>query len=194
MVMKKPRIAAAIFAVLAGASCSTHGSSEPKLPNVALLDAQGAAVDLGQASQRATLTVLVFFSAHCHVLDEHEPRIRALYDAYAARGVQFFMIDSEVGGSPERDSAEAKKRAYPFPILVDRGAKLADALGAECSTFSAVVDATGHIRYRGGIDDDKTHLRETATPYLKDALDDLLAGRAPRVASSKALGCALEKW
>jgi hypothetical protein len=193
MVLRQLRIGvAAAFAVCV--SCATLGSTEAKLPDLTLIDAQGGLVDLRPASERTPLTVLVFFSAHCHVLDAHEPRIRALYESYKARGVQFLMIDSEVGASPERDGVEAKTRAYPFPILIDRGGKLADSLGAQYSTYSVVVDATGSVRYRGGIDDDKTHLRENATPYLKNAIDDLLDGRAPRVASGKALGCALEKW
>jgi hypothetical protein len=138
--------------------------------------------------------VIVFFSPDCRCLDVHEPRLRALFDAYHPRGVQFLMVDSEARGSLERDAFEAQRRGYPFPILGDRGARLAEALGAEYATYSVVVDGSGRVRYRGGIDTDKTHLHDDATPYLKDALDDLLADHEPRVAAGKALGCSLQKW
>lgn len=180
--------------VLAGVSCAGPAPSAPRLPSISLIGPGGAPVDLPRATPGARLTVVVFFSPHCHCLDQHEPRLRALYAEVHPKGVELLMIDSEVGASRERDDFEASKRAYPFPILTDRGAKLADLLGARYATYSVVVDGDGRIRYRGGIDDDKTHLHDDARAYLKDAIDDLLAGRAPRVAEGKALGCALERW
>lgn len=147
-----------------------------------------------RAAQSARLTVLVFFSRHCHCLDAHEPLLRAIAGAYGPRGVTFSMVDSEIGASVERDEAEASVRGYTFPILIDPGARLAGRLGAEYATYSVVVDATGRVRYRGGIDTDKTHPTSDATPYLENAIDDLLAGRAPRVPEGKTLGCALQTW
>ena len=153
-----------------------------------------SAVDPAALPARAPWTVLVFYSPTCHCLQQHEARLRALYDAYHPRGVQFFMVDSEVRGSPDRDEAEARRRGYPFPIVRDAGATLANELGATYATYSVVLDAAGRIRYDGGIDSDKNHLHEDATPYLQDALDDLLGGHAPRRAEAKTLGCALDKW
>jgi hypothetical protein len=108
--------------------------------------------------------------------------------------VQFVLIDPEVSATPEGDAAEASRRGYSYDMILDRGAMLANALGAEYATYTVVVDREGVVLYRGGIDSDKTHLHDDATPYLRDALDDLLAGRPPRRAEAKTLGCALEKW
>jgi peroxiredoxin len=179
---------------LAFVSCATGGLPVARLPTAPLVRPGGETVDVRQLAQASTLTVLVFFAADCHCLQEHEGRLKALYEQYRPRGVQIFMIDSEATASPERDQAEALQRDYPFPILSDRAAWLANRLGADYATFSVIVDAEGYVRYRGGIDTDKDHLRDDATPYLKDALDDLLAGRSPRVAEGKTLGCSLQKW
>lgn len=177
------------------ASCAATGhDAAPVVPSLPLVGVRGEPIDTRALVERAALTVIVFFSPDCRCLDIHEPRLHALFDAYHPRGVQFFMVDSEVRSSLERDSAEAQRRGYPFPILGDRAARLADALGAEYATYSVIVDASGRVRYRGGIDSDKTHMHDDATPYLKDALDDLLADREPRVAAGKALGCSLQKW
>jgi Redoxin len=165
-----------------------------EVPSAPLVDEHGESVDLRRLAAGAPWTVLVFFSPGCHCLKVHEPRLVALYDADRSRGVQFVMVDSEVRGSPARDAAEAKERGYPFPILLDRGARIADAVGARYASYAVVLDATGRIHYRGGIDSDKTHLHEGATAYLEDALDALLDHREPRVAEGKTLGCALEKW
>ncbi len=182
-----------VFWLLACSSCAA-GPPVPQVPSAPLVRSGGETVDVRELAGSARLTVLVFFSARCRCLDQHEERLKALYDQYRARGVQLLMIDSEANASPERDEAEAQRRGYPFPILGDRGGRLADQLSARYATYSVVTDGEGRIRYRGGIDSDMNHLRDDATAYLRDALDDLLAGRSPRVAEGKTLGCSLERW
>jgi hypothetical protein len=136
-------------------------------------------------------TVVVFFSTECHVLAVHDERIRKLAADFAPRGVRFLAVDSEVGATLDRDRAEALQRHYPFPIVIDRGGELARTLGAAYSGYTVVLDRDGTVRYQGGIDSDRVHLRDDAVHYVSDALTDLLAEKAPRVTESKALGCAL---
>ncbi len=197
MVLNVARVTLAVaLLAVACASCAAadHSAVAPEAPAVALVGDRGEAVDARSLAGRAPLTVLVFFSPECHCLAVHEPRLRALFERDHPRGVQFVMVDSEVSGTPERDLEEARERGYPFPILRDRGAKLAEALGAKYASYSVVLDSTARVRYHGGIDSDRTHLHDKATPYLSDALDDLLANREPRIAEGKTLGCALQTW
>ena len=184
------------FAVALSMS-SALGCAEARpaaLPQTPLTQLDGMQVDARQLAAGAPLTVLIFFSPDCHCLKLHDGRLRQLYEAYHPKGVQFLMVDSEKRGNPESDAAEAKARSYPFPIVLDRGGRLADALGAQYATYTVVVDPQGQVRYRGGIDSDKMRLSDDATPYVRDALEDLLAGRAPRQGDTKSLGCSLEKW
>jgi hypothetical protein len=175
------------------ASCVAQVPHATRMPNAPLIGPHGESLGVRGLSELAPLTVLVFFSPDCDSLTLHDARLRALAAAYHPRGVQLFMIDSERRGSLERDAAEARRRAYGFPILLDRGARVADLLGAEYATFAVVLDSTGRVRYRGGIDSDRMYLHDDATTYLADALDDLLASREPRVTEAKALGCALQR-
>jgi hypothetical protein len=140
------------------------------------------------------VTVLVFFSPGCHCLAAHDARLVDLYTRYRPRGLELLMIDSETTGSAERDAREAERRGYPFRIVRDPGARLADALGAAYASYAVLLDAQGRVRYHGGIDSDATRLHDDARLYLRDAVDDVLEGRAPRVAEGEALGCALQKW
>ena len=179
---------------LALAGCASARPAGPAVPSTPLVTPTGVTLDARELVAGAKLTVLVFFSPDCHCLDQHDARLRELAAAYRPHGVQLVMVDSEVHATPEADSAQAAQRGYRFPILVDHGARLADAVGAQYATYSVIVDAQGHVLYRGGIDSDKTHLRATSTQYLRDALDDLLAGKQPRVADAKTLGCSLQKW
>jgi len=54
-----------------------------------------------------------------------------------------------------------------------------------------VVDAQGLVRDSGGVDSDMVRLTPDATPHLRNALDELLAGRTPEVAG-RARGCVLQ--
>jgi hypothetical protein len=160
----------------------------PSVPSLELAGTDGARHAV--VSPRGP-TVLFFFSAHCSCQTAHDGRYRALYEAYHPRGVGFFAIDSEDGVSLDADVEYARARGYPFPILRDDGARLARAVGAEFATYSLVVAPDGKVLYKGGIDSDRTTLRSDARAFLKDALDDALAGAAPRVAEGEVLGCAL---
>jgi hypothetical protein len=142
----------------------------------------------------APLTVLVFFSPNCAYQTAHDERLRLLHDQYRPRGVAFFSVDSETSGSLARDEQEARARRYPFPILRDEGARLARAVGAQYATYSVILDRDGRVLYSGAIDGDRVTLRDATPWYLRDALEDLLAGRALRVTHSEAPGCALQTW
>lgn len=184
---------AVLAAALSLAGCASKPA--PATPDaVALTSVDGSARAYRELVRAAPLTVFVFVSADCPCLEAHLDRLRAIASAYGARGVQFVAVDSEVGASTERAGVEARRFSLPFPIVIDPGAKLANAFGAMYATFTVVVDRDGAVRYRGGIDSDKRKLHDGTIPYLRDALDDLLAGKPPRRAEGKTLGCVLRKW
>ena len=109
-----------------------------------------ARVDPALLPSRAALTALGFFSADCHCFAAHDARLVALAGRYAGRGVSFVVVDSEVGADASRDAAEAARRGYPFPIVVDRGAKLAAQAHAVYATYSVLLDAQGACSTRAG--------------------------------------------
>jgi hypothetical protein len=176
------------------ASCAPTVALPAQLPDVVLSGPDGRSMALAPVVAGARATLFVFYSAGCHCLKLHEDRLRELFAAYRAKGVESFLVDSERDASAERDAAEARGRGYPFPIWIDTHARLARALGAEYATYSVVVDGHGRVAYAGGIDTDEMHLHLDATPWVANALDDVLAGRAVRSPHGKTLGCALELW
>ena len=183
----KRAIVVAVLALLSACATSSPGrvtSAE------GLLGTDGAVHALLPPSSDA-YTVVIFFSRDCHVLAAHDDRIRKLAADFGHPRVRILAVDPEVDASLERDRAEVERRRYPFPVVIDRDGELARALGATFAGYTVVLDHDGNVRYRGGIDSDRVHLRDDATRYLADALTDLLGGKAPRVAESKALGCAL---
>ncbi len=186
-------LAFALAATASGALGACGGTRAPRLPSIELVGSDGAPHRLADLPGRAKLTVVTFFSADCPCQRIHDERLRALAEAYARRGVQVVAIDSEASASPQADAAEAKKRGYPYPVLSDPEGAAADALGAEFATYSVILDAAGRVRWAGGIDSDRHALDPDAVPYLRDALDRLLAEKEPAAAPGPALGCALRR-
>ena len=126
-------------------------------------------------------------------MSAHEPRLKGIFEDYRSQGVQLYLVNSELGADPGRDAQEAVRRGYPFVLLTDPEARLARSVGAEFATHTIVVDAQGLVRYSGGIDSDMARLKPNATPHLRNALDELLAGRSPET-SGRALGCTLQLY
>lgn len=185
--------AAALAAALVVTACApSRASSSPVVPSLQLVDTAGGTTTMPDDLARAKFTVVVFYAEHCPCFRVHEERLRELAKAYADRGVRLILVDSEVSATAERDARDAAERRLPA-IVQDPGAKLADALGADYATYAVVLDAQGRLRYRGGIDSDKERLHDDAVAYVRNAIDDLLAGREPRTTEGKVLGCALQK-
>jgi peroxiredoxin len=173
------------------AACAAVVPTTITLPRTTLSGSDAQSHVLPVSEGRA-LTLLVFFSAACDCQTAHDARLRELAQHYRPRGVTVFAVDSELDASPKRDAAEARRRRYPFPILLDQQGVLAKGLGAEYATYAVVVDAHGRVHYRGAIDSDLAHTHDQATLYVRDALEDLLAGHEPRRDKVEALGCSLQ--
>jgi hypothetical protein len=190
MAMKKTALAC-LFVVACGGAAVTPVA---QWPTITLAATSGETATYPRDLAGARFTVFVFFAKSCPCFGAHDARLRALADKFGSRGVRFVIVDPEVGRTVQDDALAIQGRNLPGPVFLDAGAQLASRVGAVYATYSVVVDASGQIRYRGGIDSDKSHLRSDNTPYLADALDDLTAGRQPRRAEGKTLGCALQMW
>jgi len=170
---------------------STSANVVP-LPTEASVFAASPA-DLPRLTRGATLTVVVFFSAHCPCQRAHDEKLRELAATYEPQGVRFLLIDSEASSSLTNDAAEARQRQYPFAILSDPAGQWAEKFGAVYATYTVILDPALRARYHGGIDSDQARTTATAEPYVRNALTDLLHGAEPRVSHGKTLGCSLRR-
>lgn len=140
---------------------------------------------------KASFTIVEFFSAHCPCQARHDERLRALAAQYRDQGVAFLAVDSEADATLSRDALEAARRRYPYVILVDPEGRAARVMEANYATYSLLLGRDGRMLYRGGVDSDRSHLREDATPYLRNAIDDAIAERPIRLPEARTLGCSL---
>lgn len=152
------------------------------------------------ALKGAKATIVVFTCNHCPYAVLNEDRLIAVARDYAAKGVAFAAINSnDAGKYPEDSFAEMKKRAaekrFPFPYLRDEGQDAARAYGATHTPHLFVLDKDLKLAYTGAVDDDSSYKirKPVEKPYLRDALDDLIADRPVRAPETHAIGCTI-KW
>jgi peroxiredoxin len=140
--------------------------------------------------------VLIFSSNRCPTAKAYAERMNALQRDYGPRGVQLLAINSNdphlyPDESPARMVERATEDGYTFPYLFDEGQSVARAYGPRCTFHVFVLDRGRRVRYTGRFDDSR--LPGTVTTHdLRNALDDVLAGREVRVAETRAFGCSLD--
>jgi peroxiredoxin len=97
----------------------------------------------------------------------------------------------------EPDKAEAFNRGrggVPSALLIDASGTVGATYGAKTANHMFIVGKDGTLVYAGGIDDGETMNPKkvlAAHSYVRPALEDILAGKAVRVATTQPFGCAL---
>lgn len=171
------------------------GQTGPDFSLPGVDDRTYALADLLQANQ----AVAVIFSCnHCPYVRAWEGRMKQIQADYASKGVTLVAINANDPVSyPDDDMPKMKERAaqegFNFPYVQDVSQAVARAYGGTHTPHVFLLDSAGGLRYRGAIDDNYEEPDAVQHHYLRDALDAVLAGDAPSIATTDARGCTI-KW
>jgi peroxiredoxin len=166
-------------------------------PDFSLQGVDGKTRDLKSYSS-AKVLVVAFTCNHCPYVQAYEERIKSLVAAFRTQGVAFVCINANNDQShPEDSFIEMKKRAeklkFNFDYLRDETQEVARDFNAACTPEFYVYDQSRRLRYHGRLDDNHKDASAVKFTFLKDAIEDLLQGKPPRVAQTAAMGCSI-KW
>src|SRR4051794_22463025 len=166
------------------------------VPAFALPDTEGAEhrVPLAEAPPA---TVLVVTCLHCPYVIAWNPRLRAVAEEYALRGVRFLGIHANDATRYPADSLDHMRRfvrehSWPYPYLHDESQDVARALGGEVTPHVLVLEWEQRLVYRRGPDADARRPSPDRA-WLRSALDAVLAGHAVAEPETRARGCSV-KW
>lgn len=178
----------AVVGALMVAAIAAAGAAPP----VALPDVNG---HMHRPLETGRTTVIIFIADDCPRVNTYSPEINRMCKAYARRGVIFYLIEVNPGTTPAAARKHAVAYGYRCPVLLDGKHRLARFCGAKVTPECAVIGPDGKILYHGAIDDLYYSIvgsRESATRhYLRDALDDVLAGRPVRTPATESFGCSI---
>jgi hypothetical protein len=136
---------------------------------------------------------MIFVLPDCPIANSYAPEIGRLHAWLAERNIPLYLayVDSEM--TDDAAMQHAKDYALNLPALVDRKHEWARRAGATRTPEAVLFSSSGEIMYRGRIDDRYAALgkrRPEATEhFLKDAVEDLLAGRSVKQPRTEAVGC-----
>jgi len=151
----------------------------------------GGIVELTDKSKNKA-TVVCFLGAECPLARLYGPKLNEMTKHYASSGVQFIGVNSNQQDSLEDVQQYAKRYEIQFPMAKDFGNEVADRFQAVRTPEVFVLDENLKVQYRGRIDNQYLpgiSRAETTSHDLKDALDQVLAGKPVEVASTKPNGC-----
>lgn len=136
--------------------------------------------------------VLIFVATKCPVSNAYNDRMEKLAQDYKAKGINVIGINSNVAELAAEVKSHAAEKGLTFTILKDEGNKIADRLGATRTPEAYVIDAGGKLVYHGRIDNSQNTANITAND-LRDALDEMIAGKPVTKTGGAAFGCTIKR-
>ena len=149
--------------------------------------------------QDARLLIVAFTCNHCPYVIGSEGRIKQLVNDYADRRVRLVAINSNETENHPDDNFEhmithARDQQLNFPYLRDERQDVAKSFGAIKTPQFFLLDENRKVRYIGRMDNNPKDESKATTRELRDALEDLLAGRDVSVPLTEPIGCTVKWW
>jgi len=136
--------------------------------------------------------VLIFIATRCPVSNAYNDRMEALAQDYKAKGINVIGINSNVTEPASEVKSHAAEKHLTFTILKDDGNKIADRFGASKTPEAYVIDANNKLVYHGRIDNAQNTANITAND-LRDALNEMIAGKQVSKTGGAAFGCSIKR-
>lgn len=136
--------------------------------------------------------VVLFIATKCPVSNAYNDRMEKLAQDYKAKGINVVGINANNTEPAAEVKSHAAEKGLTFTILKDDGNKIADRLGATRTPEAYVLDASMKLVYHGRIDNSQKVEGITAND-LREALDEMLAGKAVTKTGGAAFGCTIKR-
>lgn len=143
--------------------------------------------------------LLVIFTCNtCPFVIKNIERTKEILTQAKANGIGVLLVNSNEAQRAEADAPDkmaefAGKQNYPN-YFIDKDAQLADAFGASHTPEVFLFDGkTERLVYKGAMDDSPSDPTAAKTIYLKDAMNNLVAGKTISPAETKSVGCSIKR-
>ncbi|MBX7134848.1 MAG: thioredoxin family protein [Fimbriimonadaceae bacterium] len=166
-------------------------------PDFLLRATDGGMYGLGDFDD-AEVLVIFFTCNHCPYVIGSDEDTRKIVEDYHHRGVKFVAINSNSANTHPHDGFEGMvgrmaEHGFPWPYLHDADQSIAKAYGALRTPHFFVFNRDRKLVFTGrAIDNPRDHT-QSQTHELRDALNDVLSGRAVAVPLTNPIGCNV-KW
>jgi len=189
----------ALLLLLTGAALAAATVGEAA-PPFSAIDTSGKKVSL--ADFKGKTVVLEWTNPGCPFVQKHyrSANMQATQKAALAQGVVWLSVNSTaVGDTDYKTPVEMgvwmqQQRGTPSATLMDSDGKIGRAYGARATPHMFVIDGSGRVAYAGAIDSKpsaKVVDIQTATNYVTQAVNELVAGKPVSIPTSAPYGCSV---
>jgi peroxiredoxin len=149
------------------------------------------------------IVVLEWFNQECPFVKKHydSQNMQKLQRDYTAKDVVWLSVISSAPGkqghaTASEAAATAKElNATPTVVLLDESGSVGQSYGAKTTPHMFVIGKDGKVLYQGAIDDDPSFKPDniaTSKNYVRNALDETMAGKPVSEPSSTPYGCSVK--
>lgn len=187
-----------IFAAMVCAASALAVDIGKPAPDFTGTDINGKTIKLSDYKGR--IVVVESYNSDCPFCHHlYSGATQALQKQLAEKGVVWLMVNSVNPRNPShRTPAEARQEWSDLKIAAtawidDSSGKIGHLYGMKTTPHVFVIDKDGNVAYEGAMDDhpDPFHDPTKARNYVREAVDDLLAGKPLEVTQTKPYGCAV---
>lgn len=176
----------------------TVGESAPAF---SVADSNGETRSLADFQGR--VVVLEWTNHECPFVGKHydSGNMQMLQRTFTEQGVVWLSVISSAPGeqgyveAAEANALTTNRNASPTAVLLDTSGDLGRAYGARTTPHMYIIDKSGTLVYMGGIDSirsARTADVAKATPYVKDGLEQVLAGEPVSNPVTRPYGCTVK--
>jgi peroxiredoxin len=170
-------------------------------PDFSAPDSKGKTQSLSQ--YKGKFVVLEWFNPECPFVKKHYGggNMQKLQEEYTGKGVVWLSVDSSAPGAEGNLSPDQAEKiisgwkAHQTALVLDPDGKVGRAYGAKNTPHMFVINPEGKVVYEGAIDSKRTpNVADipSSTNYVKQALDEALAGKTVSNADTKPYGCSVK--
>ncbi|MEX1111310.1 MAG: thioredoxin family protein [Chthoniobacterales bacterium] len=188
------------FLVAAGTAVAAPQIGQPA-PEFTLTDSNGQSHNLSDF--KGKFVVLEWLNHGCPFVQKHYDggNMQGLQKEYTGKDVVWLSIVSSAPGkqghmsAEETNKAKEEKGAAATAVLIDEDGTVGKLYDAKVTPELYVINSEGTLVYMGAIDDKKSvDAAEVAGAknYVKQALDEALAGKPVSEPTTSAYGCSVK--
>jgi peroxiredoxin len=195
--MKKTLTLFAWLALTASAFAVEIGKPAPEFTGT---DITGKTVKL--SDYKGKMVVIESYNSDCPFCNNHYKTgaMPELQKDLAAKGVAWLIVNSVnpknfSHRTPEQAKAEmADKKITADAWIDDNSGVIGHLYGMQTTPHMFVIDKSGTLVYDGAIDDqpDPSHDPAKARNYVREAVDEVIAGKPIEVSQTKPYGCSVK--
>ena len=172
------------------------GSSIPNADEK-MKDISGKEISFKEAMKANGLLVM-FTCNTCPYVIKHQRKTKEVAAYALENNIGVILLNSNEANRDGNDSFEAMKayaieQKYNWHYAVDKDSKMADEFGAAMTPESFLFNKEGKLLYHGAINNKPRNPDNAETEYLKQAMDEMIAGKVISQPTYPQYGCGIKR-